>query len=64
MNDSSFRDIDIAIYCDDAVPAEKQSDLSLSLSAELSHKYHLPIDVHTINQATPGFCYEATKGMQ
>lgn len=59
----AFRDIDVAIYFDDSVPVQKQVDLSLELSAELSHKFSLPVDVHALNQASPGFCYEVTKGL-
>ena len=59
----AFRDVDIAVYYDDSLPTGKQLDFSLELGARLSHEFHFPVDVHSLNRASPGFCYEATRGM-
>lgn len=63
MEDLPFHDIDIAVYFDDSLSLEEQLDLALVLSAELSHKLHLPVDVHALNKAAVAFSYEVTKGI-
>lgn len=57
------RDIDIAVYYDDSLTGEKQLELSLSLSAVLSRRLRLPVDVHALNQSPLGFQYYATRGL-
>jgi predicted nucleotidyltransferase len=63
MEDLPFHDIDIAVYFEDTLSSEEQLDLALALSAELSHKLHLPVDVHALNKAAVAFSYEVTKGI-
>ncbi len=63
IEDLPFRDIDIAVYFNDNIPSQKQLDMSLMMSADLTHKLRLPVDVHALNQATPGFQYYATRGL-
>ncbi len=49
-----FRDIDIAVYFS---PEEDPLSKSLSIGADLSSKYHLPIDCVPINEASLYFRY-------
>jgi len=63
IEDLPFRDIDIAIYYENTLPKQKQLDLSLTLSAELTHRLRLPVDVHALNHASVSFQYYATRGL-
>lgn len=61
--DLPFQDIDIAVYYDDNIPQRKQLDMSLELSAALTHKLRLPVDIQALNRSAPGFQYYATRGL-
>ncbi|HAI21183.1 MAG TPA: nucleotidyltransferase domain-containing protein [Clostridiales bacterium UBA8153] len=55
-------DVDIAVYFEAAVPPEGQIDMTLSLSANLSAKLGLEVDVRTLNQSPVGYRFEVTGG--
>ncbi|HUW63207.1 MAG TPA: nucleotidyltransferase domain-containing protein [Spirochaetia bacterium] len=61
--DSFFRDVDVAVYFDETVPAERHSDHCSDLAGTLSRLAGFPVDIHALNQASPGFRYHATKGL-
>lgn len=63
IEDLPFRDIDIAVYYNDSISSQRQLDMSLMMSADFTHKLRMPVDVHTLNQASPGFQYYATRGL-
>lgn len=55
-------DIDIAVYFDRNVLPEEQIDLTLTLSASLSAKLGLEIDVRPLNNTAVGYRFEVTGG--
>jgi len=63
LEDSFFRDIDVAVYFDETVPAARRLDLSCGLATALSRRAGYPVDVHALNEASPGFRYQATRGL-
>lgn len=63
IENNSFSDIDVAVYYNSNVNKQKKVDYSTFLSMELTHLTGIPVDIHALNGANPGFCYEATKGI-
>ncbi|MDA8336712.1 MAG: nucleotidyltransferase domain-containing protein [Peptococcaceae bacterium] len=63
LENSSFRDVDVAVYFDRTVPAERRLDLCLDLAVALSRLAGFPVDVQALNEASPGFRYHATRGL-
>ena len=63
LDNMPFRDIDIAVFYNNTIAPRDRVDFSLDIGAELTYMLHLPVDVHALNQAKPGFCYEVTKGI-
>jgi len=57
-----FHDIDIAIYLDEDSFRFDYVDFCLDLSMELSSLVDINVDVHTLNNSSLGFRYEATRG--
>jgi predicted nucleotidyltransferase len=55
-------DIDIAVYFDRNVLPEEQIDLTLALSASLSARLGLEIDVRPLNNTAVGYRFEVTGG--
>ena len=57
-----YKDVDLAVFYSKEVPPDRQLDISLSLAAELSHKLGVTVDIHSLNNATAAFRYQATTG--
>jgi len=62
LGDLPYKDMDIAVFYDGKVPQNQQLDISLSLSAELSHKLGIPVDIHSLNNAAVPFRFQTTRG--
>ncbi len=61
-NSLDVGDIDIAVYFRSGIPQDKQTDLALTLSAELSLELGLPVDVRPLNDTSAGFRFHVTNG--
>lgn len=60
--DLPFRDVDVAVYLDEQIPPDKHLDHWMRLQVCLARVIRLPLDVHGLNQAHPGFVSEVSKG--
>lgn len=56
----NFRDIDIAVYLDEA-NSKEQLKYELRLEEELTRELNYPVDVRSLNQAPPSFAYAVIK---
>ena len=56
-----FRDVDIAVYTGYRVKYEDEPLYTLELSEELTRLAGLPVDVHLLDYAPPGFQVEALR---
>ncbi|NPV79702.1 MAG: nucleotidyltransferase domain-containing protein [Firmicutes bacterium] len=63
IEESAFRDVDIAIYFTDSISPRDQLQLCLTLAAEISHLVGVQADVHSLNTAPVEFRYHATRGL-
>lgn len=55
-----FQDLDLALWLDDL--PEDPLEYILDLGARLERHLGLPCDVHLLNEAPPGFAYNASRG--
>jgi predicted nucleotidyltransferase len=62
LGELPYKDVDIAVFFDGKVPHNQQLDISLSLAAELSHQLELPVDIHSLNEASSAFRFQVTRG--
>lgn len=62
LQDTTFRDIDVAVYFDENMPDDEMQDLCTKLSVRLTVDASFPVDVNSLNHASLPFCYDATKG--
>jgi hypothetical protein len=62
LSDLPFHDIDVAVFYDDNLSEEKQGELDIELSIELTNKLSIPVDLHGLNRSSIAFCYEVAKG--
>jgi predicted nucleotidyltransferase len=60
LEDRPCRDLDLAVYLAGA-SAGQRLDLALAMGAELSHELGLPVDVHSLNEASVPFAYEVLR---
>ena len=59
----SFRDVDVAAYVDPAHPGLRDPlTLIMDMGDRLERTIGLPVDVHLLNGAPLGFCYQVTRG--
>lgn len=62
VNEPVVGDIDIAVYFQEDIPAEKQIDICLTLNLELSAELGIPVDVRPLNNTAAGFRFHVTDG--
>jgi predicted nucleotidyltransferase len=62
VNNTVVGDIDIAVYFKEYIPTEKQIDISLTLTLELSAELGIPVDVRPLNHTVAGFRFHVTDG--
>ncbi|MBC7218376.1 MAG: nucleotidyltransferase domain-containing protein [Candidatus Caldatribacterium sp.] len=60
---SSYRDIDIAVYCDDKSPLVHAPLYDVELSRELENVLRIPVDVVVLNNAPDYIVYRASRGI-
>ncbi|KXG78360.1 hypothetical protein AN618_04260 [Fervidicola ferrireducens] len=62
LSDLPFHDIDVAVFYNENLSEEKQDELDIKLSVELTNKLSIPVDLHGLNRSSITFCYEVVKG--
>lgn len=59
----NYRDVDVAVYCDDKNPLVHAPFYDVELSRELENVLRIPVDVVVLNNAPDHIVYRASRGI-
>lgn len=60
LSQRPFRDVDVAVFFAEHLKHDAQTDISLQLTAELSHTLRIPVDIHPLNKTPASFVFQTS----